>query len=514
MHLTPKSSTHQRKRIVVIGGGGASGLAALRIFLGHPKLQGPHATWEIHAYEARRDVGGIWLPEAPGESKEYEGIILPPTPLYDSLTTNLPHPLMAYHDFPFPPETPLFPRASVVRKYLEDYATYYNLRRHISLNTGVESAWWDSGTSEWVITLSPNTDTATPITRRYDAMIVASGHYGLPYMPEIPGAEDWKASGRHIIHSIWYREPSIFKGRTLLVVGGGPSGFDLVADSAAIARTVIHSTSNGVWGDNGNIKRRSRLVELRPSDGAAVYGDGTTDTNIDVVVLATGYSLTFPFLRDLPQDLAALSTPLPGTLNCTGFFLHPLARHTFPLRTYSPKKLAFVGLPVRLAPFPAADCQALAIASVFLDDDSSTSLWDHQREEALVSSRFAAMVRYFGGDSELVARSWHKVFHDDEDIGDWDDYRASLLELGPKQKQEQWAVQKWEREIYNAKSELRAEWVTLEREGVAGNWLKGVGKLGPQEWVSLMYRVLEHARRRSASAQGDQGLPPSQDCLV
>lgn len=506
MHPIPESSTFQRKRIVVIGGGGASGLAALRIFLGHPKLQGPHATWEIHAYEARRDVGGIWLPEAPGESKEYEGLIVPPTPLYDSLTTNLPHPLMAYHDFPFPPETPLFPHASAVRKYLEDYATYYDLREHISFNTRVESAWWDPGTSEWAITLSPNTDTAMPATRRYNAMIVANGHHGLPYVPAIIGVESWKASGRPIIHSIWYREPSIFKGRTLLVVGGGPSGVDLVADSAVIAKTVIHSTSNGVRGDNGSIKHRSRLVELRASDGTAVYSDGTADNDIDIVILATGYTLIFPFLRDVPQDGSALNMPLPGSLNCTGFSLHPLARHTFPLRTYLPNQLAFVGLPVRLAPFPAADCQALAIASVFLDDDLSPSLWDHQREEALVSSRFASMEQYFRGNFELIVRSWHKMFHDDKSIGDWDDYRASLLSLCPEQKQKEWAVQKWEREIYNAKAELRAEWVTLECEGVAGDWLKDVGRLGPHEWVSLMYRVLEHARRRPTSARGDQAF--------
>ena len=484
----------------MVGGGGASGLAVLRVFLDHPKLQGPNTTWEIHAYEARRDIGGIWLPEAPGEFREYQGSSFPPTPLYDSLTTNLPHPIMAFHDYPFPPETSLYPPAHTVRKYLEDYANHYNLRQYISFNTRVESAWWDSGTSEWVIVLSPNANSSEQTTQRYDAMIVANGHYSLPYVPEIPGIGDWKASGRQIFHSIWYREPNIFKGRTLLVVGGGPSGSDLVTDSIAFARVVIHSTSKGVWADDGHVKRRSRLVELRASDGAAVYSDENIDINIDIVVLATGYTLTFPFLRDLPLNVEAPNTPLPEAMTCTRFSLSPLARHTFPLRTYSPKTLAFVGLPARLAPFPAADCQALAIASIFLDE-SSTSLWDYQREEALVSSRFSAMERYFGGNFDLIARSYHKMFHDNKEIGDWDDYRASFLELSTKQKQEEWAVQKWEREIFNAKVELRAEWVTLEREGVAGDWVKGVGKLNPQEWVSLMYRVLEHARQRSVTAR-------------
>jgi len=223
-------------------------------------------------------------------------------------------------------------------------------------------------------------------------MIIANGHYSLPYVPEIPGMGDWEASGRQIFHSIRYREPSIFKGRTILVVGGGPSGSEVVIDSIAVAQVVIHSTSNGVWADDRHVKRRSRLVELRASDGTAVYSDGKIDIDIDIVVLATGYTLTFPFLRDLPQNVEAPNTPLPEAMTCTRSSLSPLARHTFPLRTYSPKTLAFIGLPTRLAPFPAADCQALAVASIFLDE-SSTSLWDYQREEALVHKIVVCILR-------------------------------------------------------------------------------------------------------------------------
>ena len=113
------------------------------------------------------------------------------------------------------------------------------------------------------------------------------------------------------------------------------------------------------------------------------------------------------------------------------------------------------------------------------------------------------MEQYFGGNFKSIAKSWHKMFHDGKGIEDWDEYRTSLLEFSSKQKQEQWAVQRWEREIYVAKKELRIEWTTLEREGVAGDWVKGVGKVDPQEWIPLMYRVLEHARQRSILAQGE-----------
>lgn len=470
----------------------------MRIFLDRAQLKEPDASWEIQAYEARCDVGGIWLPQQPGETKTYfNDSSVPPTPLYDSLTTNLPHPLMAFHDFPFPPGTPVFPHASVVLKYLQDYASYYGLRQFIEFNSEVKRATWDDQRSQWMVDVISSDPAVQNTIRYYDALIVANGHYGLPYTPPLPGAEEWKSSGRSIMHSIMYREPSIFRGKILLVVGGGPSGLDLVKDSVGLAKSVIHSTSSGSRVDETHVKRRARLVELRASDGAAIYSDGTIDSNIDTVVLATGYTLIFPFLPDVPQGTSPADTPLPEPLGCNGMSIQPLARHTFPLRTYSPRTLAFMGLPSRLAPLPAADIQAEAIATVFLQDTDSGPVWDQQLEETLVVDRYTAMAQALGGDTKLIARSWHKMFPGDRDIGDWDDYRASLLELGGSTRPD-WAVQPWEREIYDAKVELRAEWETLEREGVRMKWVKDIGKGGAHEWVPLMYRMLDHARSRSS----------------
>lgn len=491
-------SIGRRKRVAIIGGGGPTGLAALHIFLERSQLCGPDANWEIQAFEARRDVGGVWLPEELGEVKEFpSGTRVPPTPLYNSLTTNLPHPLMAFHDFPFPPETPLYPRASAVLKYLEDYAQAYDLRRYIKFNAEVKSAWWDGLTSQWIIELASESS-ATNRTHQFDALIVANGHYGLPYIPPLPGFEEWEASDRFIMHSMWYREPSTFKDRVILIVGGGPSGADLVKDSIGIASSVIHSTSLGARTDEEQVKRRPRLTGLRASDGTATYNDGSVDSNIDIVILATGYTLIFPFLKNLPQGVGSPQTALPDALVCTGASLQPLARHTFPLRTYSPNTLAFMGLPSRLAPFPAADIQAEAIATVFLQDEPAPA-WNQQLEEALVSKRFEAMGQSLNGDFNLVAQSWHKMFPENHEIGDWDDYRASLLTLAPAHRQN-WAVNVWEREIYDAKVELRTEWQTLESEGAAPGWVDGVGKCGAHEWVPLMYRVLEHARKRGRRA--------------
>ena len=74
------------------------------------------------------------------------------TPLYDSLTMNLPHPVMAYTSYPFPPSTPLFPHARVVKHYLDDYADHFHLRAYIQLDTGVTQLKWDG--SIWQVITS------------------------------------------------------------------------------------------------------------------------------------------------------------------------------------------------------------------------------------------------------------------------------------------------------------------------------------------------------------------------
>jgi cation diffusion facilitator CzcD-associated flavoprotein CzcO len=105
----------------------------------------------------------------------------PLTPLYDSLSANLPLPVMAFPSFPFPPETSLFPTAAVVQKYLEDYAVHFNLLRFVRLCTRVEKVFWDTDSREWDVTLS------TGERLKFDFVIVANGHYRKPRYPLATG---------------------------------------------------------------------------------------------------------------------------------------------------------------------------------------------------------------------------------------------------------------------------------------------------------------------------------------
>ena len=65
------------------------------------------------------------------------------------------------------------------------------------------------------------------------AVVSATGSAAAPHIPELPGRDDFE--GR-VLHSSAYRGPAPFAGASVVVVGGGNSGAQIVADLAGVAR--------------------------------------------------------------------------------------------------------------------------------------------------------------------------------------------------------------------------------------------------------------------------------------
>ena len=76
--------------------------------------------------------------------------------------------------------------------------------------------------------------------RRYRGVVIANGHNWDPRWPEYPGR-----FGGEAIHSAHYKSPEICRGRRVLVVGGGNSGFDIATDVAPYAAATFHSLRRG-----------------------------------------------------------------------------------------------------------------------------------------------------------------------------------------------------------------------------------------------------------------------------
>lgn len=210
------------------------------------------------------------------------------SPVYDSLTTNLPHPLMSFHDFPFPAETPLYPPASTVQGYILSYAEHFGLRQYIQLNKRVKKAVWLEDAKEWEVSSEQEGEVEVEV-RRCDKLIVANGHYSRPHIPldDLQGLADERWLGKWI-HSGSYRNPLSYAGKKVLVIGGGPSGQDISREIGEAAREVLWSV-RGFERDNGEggVRKRGAVQEFA-HEGVVKWTD-QTQNEVDFVVLATGY---------------------------------------------------------------------------------------------------------------------------------------------------------------------------------------------------------------------------------
>ena len=147
--------------------------------------------------------------------------------MYDHLNTNIPKSLMKFSDQEFPAESLLFPSREDVQEYLVKYSQ--DVRHTISFSTQVEDIRLVSknGVQSWelifksVITGEENKD-------NYDAIVVANGHYSVPFIPSVLGIEEFNAKYPYIItHSKVYRSPDAFADKKVIVVGSAASGIDI-----------------------------------------------------------------------------------------------------------------------------------------------------------------------------------------------------------------------------------------------------------------------------------------------
>ena len=151
---------------------------------------------------------------------------------YDSLRLHTGKHLSMLPGRRFPRETPLFPTRDDLVRYLEDYARAFGL----PVREGVgaqEAVPVDGG---WRVRLAGGETLET------GAVVVATGIMSNPYMPEIPGREEFR--GR-VLHSIAYKNPDEFRGRRVLVVGVGNSGAEIASELGRAGVEVAISIRSG-----------------------------------------------------------------------------------------------------------------------------------------------------------------------------------------------------------------------------------------------------------------------------
>ena len=126
----------------------------------------------------------------------------------------------------------------------------------------------------------------------FDYVIVASGHFSTPNVPSLPGLDSFR--GR-VMHSHDFRNAREFTGQRLLVVGGHYSAEDLALQCykfGAEQITISYRTqAQGFkWPD------KVREVPLERIEGKTCYFKDGSSSDVDAIILCTGYLMNFPFL--------------------------------------------------------------------------------------------------------------------------------------------------------------------------------------------------------------------------
>ena len=199
-------------RTVGIIGGGAAGIGVAKA------LAQAGIDYEILESSAR--LGGNWQPDGPA-SKMYDAVHL----ISSKRNTQ-------FSDMPMPDNYADYPRHDLVYGYLMSVAGSFGAERHTRFGARVAAARPDG--SSWVC------ETGDGLKRRYAYLVVCNGLLRKPLTPQVPGRFDGLA-----VHSGEYKSADIFRGKRVLVVGGGNSGCDIAVDAALHAKTAFHSTRRG-----------------------------------------------------------------------------------------------------------------------------------------------------------------------------------------------------------------------------------------------------------------------------
>ncbi|RMF57602.1 MAG: monooxygenase [Calditrichaeota bacterium] len=315
-------------RYCVIGAG-SSGLVAAKNLKQHGI--------PCDVLEREDEVGGIWNYGKPFSS------------VYRSTHLISSKPLTEYTDFPMPADYPDYPNHAQVLAYFKAYARHFGLYDLIEFNTTVERVA-PSGAG-WEVTL------AGGHKRRYRGVVIANGHLWNPHYPDFPGkfdgtalhSRDYKTPdvlrdkrvlvvgagnsgcdiaveaaqnaartfhsvrrGYHYIPKYLFGKPAdqvgevalrlrvpLFlrrwtNGLILRLFHGRPQDFGLPKPDHKLfeSHPIVNSQIFYYLG-HGDIIPKPDVEELR--DDRVRFRDGSEEP-IDVIVYATGYEITFPFI--------------------------------------------------------------------------------------------------------------------------------------------------------------------------------------------------------------------------
>lgn len=278
---------------------------------------------------------------------------------WESLTLFTPRRYSALPGLVFPGDADGYPTRDEVIAYLERHAETFELP--IELNSEVRKLGLGHG-GRFRLEVEGRTITA-------DQVVVATGPFQTPYVPKLA---ERLADDVFQMHAVGYRRPDEVPAGTVLVVGGGNTGFQIAKELSATHRVVLSigsrqtplpqrlfgrdlfwwltkarivdktvesrlgrklSTRETLIGSSPRALKRRYGVELRPrvveADGRRVRFEDGSELEVDAVIWATGYRADYSWIKLPIFDEDGRLRHRRGVTDVTGlYFLGLTWQHT------------------------------------------------------------------------------------------------------------------------------------------------------------------------------------------
>ena len=279
------------KKVAIIGTG-PCGLSILRAFE-HAEKKGEKVP-EIVCFEKQDDWGGLWNYSWRTGSDQYGDPVH--NSMYRYLWSNGPKECLEVADSSFDEHfgkpIPSFPPREVLYDYIIGRVKKGNIKDKVKFNTRVTQVTFNSDKFE-VSYQDKDKDNISKDT--FDYVVVATGHFSVPFIPEYDGMKSFP--GR-IMHSHDFRDAEEFRDKNVIVLGSSYSAEDVALQcnkygAKSVTIGYRHNPMGFKWP-----KRMKEVYYLDRLEGKkAIFKDGTEQV-ADVIILCTGYLHYFPFLEE------------------------------------------------------------------------------------------------------------------------------------------------------------------------------------------------------------------------